>query len=89
MLLLAKKMLSEYRALVLKMHQDFTTISQVAHNLQLLCDLESMLGLFCLMPMLDVATLTLGSRPRQGGCKVAGQEGDSGITTNKALFAAL
>jgi hypothetical protein len=53
MLLLAKKVLSEYRALVLKMHQNFVTISQVAHNLQLLCDLEAMLGLSCLMPMLE------------------------------------
>jgi len=39
--------------LILKMHQDFATISQVAHNLQLLCGLEAMLGLFCLMPMLE------------------------------------
>jgi hypothetical protein len=45
MLLPTKKMLNEYRALVLRMHHDFTTISQVAHNLQLLCDLEVMLGL--------------------------------------------
>jgi hypothetical protein len=27
-----------------------------------------------------VATLALGSRPRQGGCKVAGQQGSSGVT---------
>ncbi len=53
MIFLATKVLSEYRALVLKMHQDFATISQVAHNLQLLCDLEAMLGLSSLMPMLE------------------------------------
>jgi hypothetical protein len=35
------------------MHQNFTTISQAAHNLQLMCDLEVMLGLSCLMPMLE------------------------------------
>jgi hypothetical protein len=51
MILLAKKVLNEYRASVLKMHQDFATISQFSHNLQLLCDLEAMLGLSCLMPM--------------------------------------
>jgi hypothetical protein len=50
MLLLTKKVLSEYRTLVLNMHQDSTIIPQVAHNLQLMCDLEVMLGLFCLMP---------------------------------------
>jgi hypothetical protein len=27
-----------------------------------------------------VVTLALGSRPRQGGCKVAGQEGSLGVT---------
>jgi hypothetical protein len=53
MLLLAKKVLGEYKALILKMHQDFATISQVAHNFQLLCDLEAMLGLSCLMPVLE------------------------------------
>jgi hypothetical protein len=29
-----------------------------------------------------VTTLALGSQPRQGGCKVAGQEGDPGITSH-------
>jgi hypothetical protein len=53
MLLPAKIILSEYKALVLKMHQDSTTISQVAHNLYLMCDLEVILGLSCLMPMLE------------------------------------
>jgi hypothetical protein len=32
--------------------------------------------------ILFVATLALGSRPRQGGCKVAGQEGDPGVTSH-------
>jgi hypothetical protein len=53
MLFPTKKMLNEYRALVLRMHHDSTTISQVAHNLQHLCDLEVMLGLSCLMLMLE------------------------------------
>jgi hypothetical protein len=29
-----------------------------------------------------VATLALGLRPRQGGCKVAGQEGHLGVTSH-------
>jgi hypothetical protein len=29
---------------------------------------------------MSVTTLALGSRPRQGGCKVAGQEGNMGVT---------
>jgi hypothetical protein len=29
-----------------------------------------------------VATLALGSQPKQGGCKVAGQEGGPGITSH-------
>jgi hypothetical protein len=52
MLLPTKKMLNEYRALVLEMHHNFATISQATHNLQLLCDLEVMLGLSYLTLML-------------------------------------
>ncbi len=29
-----------------------------------------------------VATLALGLRPRQGGCKVVGQKGDPGVTSH-------
>ncbi len=43
----------EYYALVSKMHQDVDIINQVAHNLELFYDLELMLGLFCIMPMLE------------------------------------
>jgi hypothetical protein len=32
--------------------------------------------------MFHVATLALGSRPRQGGCKVVGQEGDLEVTSH-------
>jgi hypothetical protein len=51
MLLLVKKVL--YCALVLKMHQDASSNTQVAHNLELFCDLEVMMGLSCIMPMLE------------------------------------
>jgi hypothetical protein len=53
MLLLAKKVLFEYHALVLKMHQDDVNNIQVAHNLKLLCDLEVTMGFSCVMPMLE------------------------------------
>jgi hypothetical protein len=45
--------LYEYHDLVLKMHQDADTINQVAHYLELLCDLEVMLGISCIVPMLE------------------------------------
>ncbi len=35
-----------------------------------------------ILPTYFIATLTLGSQPRQGGCKVAGQEGDPGVTSH-------
>jgi hypothetical protein len=53
LLFITKKFSYEYHDLVLKMHQDTDTINQVAHNLELLCDLELMLGLSCIMPMLE------------------------------------
>jgi hypothetical protein len=51
MSLTIKKFSYEYHDLVLKMHQDANTINQVAHNLELLCDLEVMLGISCIVPM--------------------------------------
>jgi hypothetical protein len=53
MLLPTKRVLLGYHALVLKMHRDVDTITHAAHNLELLCDLEVMLGLSCIMPMLE------------------------------------
>jgi hypothetical protein len=53
MLLLAKEVLSKYHALVLKMHRDANTIMQVAHNLELFCNLEVMVGLSCIMPVFE------------------------------------
>lgn len=53
MLFTIKNFLYEYHYLVLKMHQDAGTINQIAHNLELLCDLEVMLGISCIVPMLE------------------------------------
>jgi hypothetical protein len=35
------------------MHQDDGNNTQVAHNLNFFCDLEVMMGLSCIMPMLE------------------------------------
>jgi hypothetical protein len=51
MLFFVKIMLNEYKTLVLKMHQDSKVNNRIAHNLELLCDLQIMLGFSCLMPM--------------------------------------
>jgi hypothetical protein len=53
MLFTIKKISYEYHYLVLKMHQDADTINKVPHNLELLCDLEVMLGISCIVPMLE------------------------------------
>jgi hypothetical protein len=35
------------------MYQNIGSNTQVAHNLELFCDLEVMMGLSCIMPMLE------------------------------------
>jgi hypothetical protein len=45
------KVMFEYQTLVLKMHQNFSTISQATHNFLFLYNLN--LGLSCLMSMLE------------------------------------
>jgi hypothetical protein len=53
MLLPTKKMLNEYRTLVLNMHQDVPVIQALAQSLEFFCKLEVMLGLSCLKPMIE------------------------------------
>ncbi len=53
MLLPTRRDLFEYHALVLKKHQDVGIITQVTHNLELICDLEVMLGICCTLLMLE------------------------------------
>jgi hypothetical protein len=45
--------LFEYHSLVLKKHQDVGTITQVTHNLELICDLKVELGIFCILSMFE------------------------------------
>jgi hypothetical protein len=53
MLFPIKRVLSKYWTLVLKMHQDVNIVNQVAHNLESFCDLEVMVELFGIMPLLE------------------------------------
>lgn len=48
-----KTILSEYWALVLKMHKDVGIVNQVVYNLELFCDLEVMFGLSHIVPLLE------------------------------------
>jgi hypothetical protein len=47
-----------------------------------ICELEDHVGENGLSLNWPIATLTLGSRPRQGGCKGVGQERDPRVTSN-------
>jgi hypothetical protein len=51
-----KRVLSEYRALVLKMHMDAPSLATAKANLNLLCEIELLLGLTCILPMLEALT---------------------------------
>jgi hypothetical protein len=49
-----KQLLMEYKSLVIKMYMDASKSKHVWNNLDLLCDLELVLGLPCILPMLEV-----------------------------------
>jgi hypothetical protein len=53
MLFPTKRVMAKYCALVLNMHQDFSSNIQNVHNLELFCDLEVLMGLSCIMPMFE------------------------------------
>jgi hypothetical protein len=48
-----KRVMSEYKALVLKMHMDSSSLATAKANLNLLCEIELLLGLACILPMLE------------------------------------
>jgi hypothetical protein len=48
-----KRVLDEYKTLIVKMAQDANEESKVVHNLALLCDVHTLLALPCLMPLLE------------------------------------
>jgi hypothetical protein len=45
MLLSTKKMLNEYKTLILKMHQDVPIIQTIAQNLEFFCNFGSNVGI--------------------------------------------
>jgi len=53
-----KRLLTKYKLLVVKMYMDAPKSKPTQDNLDLLCDLELVLGLPCILPMLEVV-LTL------------------------------
>ncbi len=47
-------LLAKYKSMVVKMYMDAPKSKSVWDNLDLLCDLELVLGLPCILPMLEV-----------------------------------
>jgi hypothetical protein len=52
-----KHVLCEYHPLLMKMALDSPTIALATSNLELFCDVEILLSLVCLVPMLEVVNL--------------------------------
>ncbi len=49
-----KRILAKYKTLVVKMHDDLHTMAVTnLTNLQYLCDIEVVMGLACIMPLLE------------------------------------
>jgi hypothetical protein len=51
---LLKRLLAKYKSLVVKMYVDAPKSKLAWDNLDLLCDLELVLGLPCILPMLEI-----------------------------------
>jgi uncharacterized membrane protein len=49
-----KRVMAKYKTLIMKMSQNNVSIAQARFNLNLLCGLHMLLGLFCLLPLLEV-----------------------------------
>jgi hypothetical protein len=49
----SKKLVSEYKFVVMKMFKDLPTNHVATINYELLCDMEKMMGLTCVLPMLE------------------------------------
>jgi hypothetical protein len=54
MLFYAKRLLAKYESLVVKMNDDVATIETTRPTFEFLCDVEVVLGVMCIMPMLEV-----------------------------------
>jgi hypothetical protein len=54
MLFHVNRVVAKYKSLVVKMNDDLATIETTRPTLKFLCDVEVVLGLMCIMPMLEV-----------------------------------
>jgi len=54
MLALSKRLVFEYKSIVMKFFEDLPTNHVVTTNYELLCDVETIMGLTCVLPMLEV-----------------------------------
>lgn len=52
-----KHVICEYHPLLMKMALDSPTIALATSNLELICDMESLLSLVCLVPMLEIVNV--------------------------------
>jgi hypothetical protein len=53
MLNLAKKVMAKYKTFMVKMALDSLTNQEAKHNYEHLCDLHILLGLACILPLLE------------------------------------
>ncbi len=53
MLAPSKRMFEKYKTLVVKMSDDATSNATTNTNCELLCDVETIMGLMCVLPMLE------------------------------------
>ncbi len=54
MLSLSTRILTNYWAMVVKMTQDSANIEIAKNNYELLCDAKTLLGLTCILPLLEL-----------------------------------
>jgi hypothetical protein len=54
MLSLMKRVFVEYKTLMVHMNNDLNRVVMTKTNLEYLCDIEMVIGLMCIMPMLKV-----------------------------------
>jgi hypothetical protein len=49
-----KRVLAEYKTIMVRMNNDLNRVVATKTNLEYLCDIEMVIGLMCIMPMLEV-----------------------------------
>jgi hypothetical protein len=54
MLASSKRLVSEYKSIIMKMFEDLPTNLVATTNYELFCDVETMMGLTCVLLMLEV-----------------------------------